>query len=364
MAIYLDYNATAPLRPAAATAMQDAMGAPANPSSIHSFGRQARLKVEVARQQVADLLGVRHADLVFTSGGTEANNMVLQGYKYCVVSAIEHDGVLRVRPDAHRLPVSSAGQVLPEALEQYLSQQPPETLAKTLVCVMAANNETGVLQPIAELAEICKRYQVHIHSDMVQIAGKVGVNPAALGLDFATFSAHKLGGPTGVGALWIRAGLTIPALLVGGGQEQGRRSGTENVIGIIGFGAASAVAASYDWDEVERIRDKTIAHIRSAAPQIILLGEGADRLPNTICLGLPGVKSETIVMALDLRGFAVSSGAACSSGKIQPSHVATAMGRADIAGSVLRISAGWDTRASEMQQLAETVVELYKQLTN
>ena len=363
MAIYLDYNATAPLRPEAALAMQEAMGPPSNPSSVHSYGRKARMVVEQARQEIADFLRVRHADLVFTSGGTEANNTVLNGFQRCIISAVEHDAVLAVRPDAIKLPVTHAGLVLPETLDQCLGNLSENERSKSLVSIMGANNETGVIQPIAELAEICSSYDVPMHSDMVQMAGKLDVSPAELGLSFASFSAHKLGGPTGIGALWIRPGLTLPSLLVGGGQEQGRRSGTENTFGIVGFGAAAKASASQTWDDIEAARDEAITLISSQAPDIKVLGEEASRLPNTLCLGLPNLRSETVVMALDLRGFAVSSGAACSSGKVQPSHVVSAMGYADLAGSVLRISAGWMTNPDEVSQLAETVIDLYKQLS-
>lgn len=364
MAVYLDYNATAPLRAEAIAAMQAAMGPPSNPSSIHNFGRAARLRVEDARQQVADFLRVRHADLVFTSGGTEANNMVLSGFRHVIISSIEHDAVLSVCPDAIRLPVDAAGLVQLETLEACLSEMSDETRAETLVSIMAANNETGVIQPIAALAEICAKYNVPMHSDMVQAAGKIDISPAELGLSFASFSAHKLGGATGIGAVWIRPGLTLPAFLVGGGQEQGRRSGTENTLGIISFGAAAEACTHQDWTDIEIARDAAVAQMLAAVPQIKLLGAEAPRLPNTICLGLPDLRAETIVMALDLKGFAVSSGAACSSGKVQPSHVVLAMGQAHLAESVLRISAGWQTKPQELSALAETIIALYKHLTN
>ena len=364
MAIYLDYNATAPLRPEAAEAMQAAMGPPSNPSSIHSYGRKARLAVEEARQQVAMLLGVRHADLVFTSGGTEANNMVLRGFETCIISEIEHDAVLAVRPDAIKLAVSADGVVLPETLETCLVNLSEVQRSSCLVSIMAANNETGVIQPLDALAKICAQYNVPMHSDMVQAAGKLPINPADIGLSFASLSAHKLGGPGGVGALWIKPGLTLPSLLVGGGQEQGRRSGTENTLGIIGFGAAAEASARQNWREIEVARDAAITVLAAEVPDIKVLGVGAPRLANTICLGLPKVRSETIVMALDLKGFAVSSGAACSSGKVQPSHVVIAMGETDLAGSIVRISAGWMTTPDELSQLAQTVIALYKQLAN
>ena len=364
MSIYLDYNATAPMRAEAVAAMQAAMGPPVNASSVHNYGRSARQKIEQARGQVADLLAVRHHDLIFTSGGTEANNMVLRGFGSVVVSAVEHDAVLAVNPDAHRLPVTEDGIVRPDTLERFLSEQDEDTRADMIVSIMGANNETGVCHPIAALAEICQRYDVPMHSDMVQLAGKAACHPANWGLSFASFSAHKLGGPTGVGALWVKPGLTLPALMVGGGQEQGRRSGTENALGIIGFGAAAAASQVQDWSEIERIRDAAAAEICEACPDITWLGKAAPKLPNTICLGLPNLRAETLVMALDLQGFAVSSGAACSSGKVQESHVISAMGYGDLAGSILRISAGWHTTENEMQKLAAAVIALYKQLTS
>ena len=358
--IYLDHNATAPLRPQAATAMQDAMGLPLNPSSIHSAGRKARHHVEEARRQIAQAFGVRHHDLTFTSGATESNNMVLSAYPNIITSAVEHSAVLAPRPDGLRIAVDAQGVIdLPE-LEHHLSMLDQDTAAQTLVSVIAANNETGVLQPLAEIGAMCATYQVAFHSDMVQMAGKMPVDLSIEGLSFASFSAHKIGGPSGIGALWMRPGLSLPALLLGGGQEQGRRPGTENVLGIIGFGAA-AQAARDDTEHFATMaiwRDQAEAELAQIRDDVTLLGAGAARLPNTSAIALSQISASTALMALDMKGICLSSGSACSSGKVKASHVITAMGYDHLAGHVLRISGGWNTTKDEFQTLVKTIATI------
>jgi cysteine desulfurase len=349
--VYLDYNATAPLRPAAAEAMARAQSLTGNPSSVHSFGRQARATVETAREQVAALAGAKPAQIVFTSGGTEANNLALAGSDRAriLVSGIEHDSILTAAPAAERIPVTADGVVDLGALERLLQadNQP------SLVCVMLANNETGVIQPIEQTVAIAHRAGALVHCDAVQAAGKLPLDFAAFGVDLMSLSAHKFGGPKGAGALVVADTVPFTAQLRGGGQERGRRAGTENVAAIAGFGAA-AVAARCDLSQMEAIaamRDRLERDAVADVPATRLIGAGVPRLANTSCLALPGVGAETLVMALDLAGVAVSAGSACSSGKVKPSHVLTAMGLGpEIAGSAIRVSLGWASKAADVER--------------
>jgi cysteine desulfurase len=349
--VYLDYNATAPLRPAAAEAMAQAQGLTGNPSSVHSFGRQARAAVETAREQVAALAGTKPAQVVFTSGGTEANNLALagSGRARLLVSGIEHDSILTAAATAERIPLTADGVVDLAALERLLQADK----RPALVCVMLANNETGVIQPLAEVVAISHRAGALVHCDAVQAAGKLPLDFAALSVDLMSLSAHKFGGPKGAGALIVADAVPFTAQLRGGGQERGRRAGTENVAAIAGFGAAAeearrdllhleSIAAMRDWLERDAGAD---------VPATRVIGAGAPRLANTSCLALPGVGAETLVMALDLAGVAVSAGSACSSGKVKASHVLTAMGLgAEIAGSAIRVSLGWASKPADVER--------------
>lgn len=360
--LYLDYNATAPLHPDAIAAMQDAFHAPANPSSVHRHGRSARARLERARNQLASALSVRASDITFTSGGTEASNMVLAGYQHIITSEIEHDAVLAASPDAQRIRTSADGVVDLSHLKSLLEGVDAQAAPATLVSVMGANNETGAIQPIQEIAALCKEAGVHFHSDMVQLLGKKQLNLAQTGVDYASFSAHKIGGPAGVGAVYSAGALRPTPVIRGGGQEQGSRSGTENLIGIVGFGAAAeAVLKGYaHFAQLAQWRDMAEQKLRAEAPEIEVIASNADRLANTSALYLPFMRSEMAVMALDLAGFSISAGAACSSGKMKPSHVISAMGMADKAGHVIRISSGWNTQREEWMRLAEKLIEMYK----
>ena len=358
--LYLDNNATAPLRPAAIDAMKVAMGPPANPSSVHSYGRAARMIVEEARAEIAMLAGSRPADLVFTSGGTEANNLALSVFNTVITSAVEHDSVIQAVPDARRIPVDNFGCVDLDALCDMLADLEDDQLPCTLVSVMMANNETGVIQPIDGIVEIAHKAGVAVHSDMVQMLGKRHLDFSGSGLDFASLSSHKIGGPTGVGALLVRPGRTMTSLLRGGGQEQGRRSGTENVIGIAGFGAA-AKAAFGDIPHYRKMagwRDTLEADLLSKRDDVSLFGAGAERIGNTSCLAIGARSSETTVMALDLAGVAVSAGAACSSGKVLESHVLKAMKAGPDAGRAIRVSGGWNSSEDDFEKLAQVLVAL------
>ena len=359
--VYLDHNATSLLRPAAFDAMTEALRAGGNPSSVHRSGRAARARVEAARRQVAELVGALPAEVTFTSGGTEANNLALSGSgrRRMLVSAIEHDSVLRAATNTELVAVGGNGVVDLAALEKMLrsSREP------ALVSVMFANNETGVLQPIADVVRLASKAGALVHCDAVQGAGKLPIDLHALGVDYLSLSAHKLGGPTGVGALVVRSGAPLIAGQLGGGQELNRRAGTENVAGIAGFGAAAAAAGS--GLDVAGLRDRMERALLAAAPQARVFGAEAPRLPNTTCISMPGVKAETQVMALDLAGVCVSAGAACSSGKVTRSSVLLAMGvDATMADSALRISLGWDSGAGDIERLIEAWRDLYIRVNN
>jgi cysteine desulfurase len=355
---YLDYNASAPVRPAVVAAIAEALGRTGNPSSVHGFGRVARRALEQARASVAALVGAQPEAVLFTSGGTEANNQVLASVRGPrLVSAVEHASVLEAAPDAERLPVDRFGRVdLGELADRLAASRP------ALVSVMLANNETGVIQPVAEVARLARGHGALVHCDAVQAAGKLEVDLGALGVDFLTLSAHKLGGPQGVGAIVLRAGVEPLALLRGGGQERRWRPGTENLPGIVGFGRAADLALE-DRDFGRRtaaLRDRLEAGVRALAPDAPIHGAGALRLPNTSCLGMPGVSNQTQLIALDLAGIAVSTGSACSSGKVGPSHVLAAMGvEPAAAAQTIRVSLGWASTEADIERLLAAWTRLY-----
>jgi cysteine desulfurase len=361
--IYLDYNATAPIRPEVRDAVIAAFDVAGNPSSVHGFGRRARRLVEDARAEVAALAGVTPARVVFTSGGTEANTAALRatGRTSILVSAIEHDSVLETAPDAVRVPVTADGMVDLAALERLLT----ECREPALVSVMRVNNETGVIQPVADVTRIAHAQGALVHCDAVQAAGRIPLEVDRLGIDLLTLSAHKLGGPHGVGALVVRDGIPIAPVLRGGGQEQRRRAGTENVAGIAGFGAAARLACEA-METHSTLAPSTLAELRDdlerrlvraaqeAGKPAVLYGRAAPRVANTTCVSMPGVTSETQIMAMDLAGIAVSAGAACSSGKVKASHVLIAMGvSADEAASAIRVSLGWGTTPGDIDRFVE-----------
>ena len=352
---YLDHNATSPLRPVAFDAMVEALRTGGNPSAVHRVGRKARSLVDGARRQVATLVGALPAEIIFTSGGTEANNMALagSGRRRVLISAIEHESVQRAVPEADIVPVDGEGVIDLAALERKLatSDEP------SLVSVMFANNETGVLQPMADVVRIARKAGVLVHCDAVQAAGKVPVDLHGLGIDYLSLGAHKLGGPTGVGALIVRSDAPFSSNRFGGGQEINRRAGTENLSGIVGFGAA-AEAARGGLDAA--LRDRVEAALQAIAPAARAYGSGARRLPNTSYISMPGVAAETQVMALDLAGVCVSAGSACSSGKVHRSAVLAAMGVEDAeAGSAIRISCGWNSQSEDIERLIAAWRDLY-----
>ena len=355
--VYLDHNATTPVLPMVAAAMVDALARVGNPSSVHGAGRAARQAIDEARRQVAALVGAPTEAVVFTSGGTEANNLALVGAGEVVVSAIEHDSVLRGVPDAARVSVTGEGVVDLNALDALVARAKP-----AVVSIMLANNETGVIQPVAKAAEIAHRHGALMHCDAIQAAGRIDVEFEALGVDLMSLSAHKLGGPMGVGALLVRPGVAVTARAVGGGQESWRRAGTENVPGIVGFGVAAAAArhAVARMDDLRAWRDGIEARLGAIAPEIPIYGVGTERLANTSCIGMPGVKGETQVMGFDLAGIAVSAGSACSSGKVTSSAVLSAMGvEKQAAGEAIRVSLGWTTQPGDIDRFVEAWRKIY-----
>lgn len=361
MSIYLDYNATAPLKAEVREAMMALPLLPYNPSSLHRFGREARKRVEEARARLLTYVEGEGYRLVFTGSGTEANNLALkglQGYKV-MASAIEHVSVLKSCEQAEIIPVDSQGVVDMVMLESMLAHE----TAPTLVSVMLANNETGVIQPVAEITALAHHYGALVHCDAVQGLGKIMVDMAALRLDMLTVSAHKCGGPQGIGALILRRNLHLAATLTGGGQEQGFRAGTENVAAIIGF-AAALPAREQQKHEQERLAKLQWKLEKALEGKAVIFGHTAPRIPGTSLIAMPGVSSETQLIAFDLHGIALSSGSACSSGRVTVSHVLLAMGVApELAGSVVRVSMGAGTTEDEIEKFIGIWMMLYEKRT-
>jgi cysteine desulfurase len=363
--VYLDWNATTPLRDEARRAISDALDLPGNASSVHAEGREARKWIEGARAAVAKAVGTAPRNVVFTSGGTEANALALApgikrgtgpAIQRLVVSAIEHASVLsggRFLPNRmETVRVRRGGVVDLDHLRQLLRDRPP-----ALVSVMLANNETGAIQPIVEVAEIVHAAEGLLHVDAIQAFGKIPLDMRETGADLLTLSAHKIGGPKGVGALVLSEGISgLEPLLRGGGQELSRRAGTENVAGIAAFGAAATAAMAglpAEGRRLEALRERLENGLRTTLGAIVF-SDSVQRLPNTTLFTVPGLKAETAVIGFDLAGIAVSSGSACSSGKVQPSHVLEAMGfEADIAQGAVRLSMGWSTRDTDVDRCLE-----------
>lgn len=360
--IYLDANAGAPIKPAVRAAMLEAMERQGNPSSVHRFGRLARRHVEEARASLAAFVGVRPAQVIFTASGTEANTMALRGFggARVIASSIEHDSILANAPQAQRMPVTGDGVIDLEAAEEILASVP----AGALVSAMLVNNETGVIQPLAEIVRIANARGHLVHTDAVQAASRLPVDFKALGVDYLTLSAHKIGGPQGIGALIVGEKSRFQPLIRGGGQEMNRRAGSENAAGIAGFGVAAQLAADdlRDMPRLASLRDQLQKRLQEIVGEdAAVIGVNAPRVANTLCIAMRGVTSETQVMSMDLSGIAVSAGSACSSGKVKTSHVLTAMGcTPDIAGSGLRISLGWTTQDADIDRCAEAWQALYQ----
>ena len=360
--VYLDWNATAKVRPAAIAAAAEAMAAVGNPSSVHAAGRAARATVEAAREAVAALVAVKPGSITFVSGGTEASNLaigsaVLAGCERIIVGATEHEAVAETAKASalpvQTWPVNGDGVADLAWLAQALAAP-----GRALVCLMLANNETGVIQPAAEAAALVRAADGWLHVDAVQAAGKIAIDFNALGADTLALSAHKLGGPLGVGALAAGERARLGRQMHGGGQERSRRAGTENVPGIAGFGVAarSALAGLETLAAQAAWRDAAAARLVDHAVQ---LGVGAPRLPQTLCLAAPGFEAGLQVMNLDLAGVMISAGAACSSGKVKPSHVVEAMGRPDLAPFSVRVSGGWDTTDEDWRRFGDAWLQAH-----
>jgi cysteine desulfurase len=363
VSVYLDYNATAKVRPQAAAAVARTLEIGGNPSSVHAAGRAARAIVETARADVGRLVGAKPESVVFLSGGTEASALAIEsaaqaGVQRIIVGATEHDAVLEsARMTGLPMQVCPVDQDGVADLIWLMNQL--QRAPKTLVCLMLANNETGVIQPVAEASQLVRDSGGWLHVDAVQAAGKIAIDFGAIGADTLALSAHKLGGPQGVGALVAGPRSTLSRRMHGGGQERGRRAGTENVPGIAGFGAAALasledlpqMAAQATW------RDELGAVVKDARAAV--LGDCAPRLPQTLCFAAPGFASDIQVMGLDLAGVMVSAGAACSSGKVKPSRIVEAMGRPELASCTIRVSGGWGSSAADWARCGAAWTEIF-----
>lgn len=371
MSSYLDHNATSPLRPQAREAMARAYDSGGNPSSVHGPGRAARAIVETARTSIAKHFVTRAEDVVFTSGGTEANNLAVAsakaaGAKRLIISAIEHDAVRDAANasglDVEILPVTADGVADLAWLEQRLAGWDHDSDGTPFVALMAANNETGVIQPVEAAGRLLREAEGLFHVDAVQMAGKAHFDFAGSLAHYAALSAHKCGGPQGVGALLLACDAPLSRQMHGGGQEKGRRSGTENVAGIAGFAAALDAVEADETARMAGLRDALQVRLESAEG-VRIWGAGASRLPNTLCLSAGGWAAEIQVIAMDLAGFAISAGSACSSGKVKKSRVLEAMGASEEeAASAIRISLGWTTTQEDVDRFADAWMREYARI--
>lgn len=367
MSVYLDHNATAKVRPEAIAAMTQVLENVGNPSSIHAAGRTARAVMEQARTDVAALIAAPASTVIFLSGGTEANALAMEsaiagGTRRLIVSAIEHDSIRETAAAAgvavEILPVDANGVADLAWLKDRLARWDAAD-GRPFVALMLANNETGVIQPVAAAAEIVRGAEGWLHVDAIQAAGKIAVESRALAADTLSVSAHKIGGPQGIGALTFGPRASLFRRQHGGGQERGRRGGTENLPGIAGFGAAAreALAGLDSYQQQAAFRD--VAAERMKAEGCVVMGEAAPRLPNTLCIAAPGWTSDLQVMGLDLAGVMVSAGAACSSGKVKASPVLEAMGQGDLAACAIRVSGGWCSTQADWTKFTEAWLQAY-----
>jgi cysteine desulfurase len=366
--IYLDYNATSPMLPEVKKSIYDALGLPNNPSSIHYYGRNAKRMIEDAREKIADRVGIKLGrddyEICFTSSGTEANNLLLYNFsdKEIAISATEHLSILepaKQNPQRILVEVDKNGMIDLDSLNKALEIMTP----KSLVSIIFANNETGVVQDIKAIAKIVHGHGMLLHSDCVQAFGKIDLDITEMGLDFVTISAHKIGGPVGSAALVHRAGLHIKPQIIGGGQEKGMRAGTENIASIVGFGKAAELAKENlsKYASISNLRDKMEKMIIDICPESIIFGQNVLRLPNTSMINMPGVDVQTQLIYFDLHGISLSGGSACSSGKIQNSHVLSAMGykKEEISGAV-RVSLGVDSTLDQVEKFVSIWERLWK----
>ncbi len=361
--IYLDYNATAPLRPGVKEHYINLLDIPGNASSIHKHGRQARKHIETAREQIAQLLHTNPKNIIFNSGATEGNNTVLRAFpeEEIIVSNAEHPSILKVWPHCHRLNLTEDGIIDPNHFEEILGMSPPPEL----ISVMMVNNETGVIQPVEDIIEICHSRNIRVHTDATQAIGRIDLDLRKYPADYITFSSHKIGGPQGVGALVAHEASRAPPLLHGGGQERYKRAGTENFAGISAFGMAAQHAKKNieNFQQLVYLRNKFEDGLREIADDVIIFGENVLRVANTTCCAIPGISAETILIALDLENISIGSGSACSSGKIAKSHVLESMGFSDeLVSSALRISTGWYTQEHHIDRLLNALEKIIKRV--
>ncbi len=369
---YLDYNASAPLLPDAWKAMQsvyEPKNAAHNASAVHYFGREGRKIVERARIQVAELINIPPSQVIFNSGATEGNNTILRYFAHrypndkILVSAADHASIVEaedVLDNIIKIPVESSGLIDIKALEELLTNN-----TVSLVSCMMVNNETGLIQNVSEISEIAHRHGALFHCDATQAAGRITINPQDDAIDFLTLSAHKIGGPQGVGALALGLCGQDPTLMFGGGQEKSLRAGTENVAGIAGFGAAAQYAHDNleNFQNLKTLRDTLENKIKQISPEAIIHCEDQSRVANTTFFSLPGTDSQSLLMAFDLEDIALSNGSACSSGTVKPSHVLKAMGMDEkIAASALRISTGWATKEDDIDAFANAWQKIYNRV--
>ncbi len=355
--IYLDYNATSPLRKEVQEAMIAAMGAPLNPSSIHKSGRAAR---SIAESSKAIILGAIGAEkLIFCSSGTEANNLAMAQADSKIISSIEHDSVLKPAANAVQIPVDSAGLIKLEELENLL-----KTLSPKLVSIILANNETGVVQKMKPIAELCKKHGALLHLDAVQAFGKIRLNMQELGADFMTICAHKVGGPVGAAALAFRPDIELKPFMLGGGQQQGKRAGTEDVVAITGLTKLAEMMPQLleEAQEIRELRDYLEATILAACPSAIIHSATAPRLPNTTNIVMPNIEAATQLIHFDMSNIMLSSGAACSSGKVETSRILQAM-EVEQPQNSIRISIGYETTKDEVDLFISKWIELYKRIS-
>jgi len=381
MRIYFDHNATTPVEPSVAETMSSALVSTfGNPSSVHHFGQQAKKLIDEARTAVAELLGARPSEVVFTSGGTESDNLAIRGVGelaattnhrcHLITSAIEHDAVLKTVTTLGKrtgwrcttLPVNNQGLVSPKQLADVIDDE------TSIVSVMHANNEIGTIQPIRELAAITHSRGALFHTDSVQAAGKIAIDVKSLDVDLLSISAHKFNGPKGVGALWTKRGIRFNPILTGGGHERHRRAGTENVPALAGFGVAAKLAMrkiETGDSTIQNLRDRLENSIIETVPGATINGNRDLRVPNTTNISFEGVEAESLLIALDLDGVSVSTGSACSSGSLEPSHVLRAMGLSSSRGqSSIRFSLGLDNNESEVDQVTRILPTLVSRLRN
>lgn len=364
--IYLDHNATTPVKPAARDAMLAAMDLPGNASAIHKAGRSARRMLEDARATVVRSFNLGARDIVvFTSGATEANNLVLRGcgLERLIVSAIEHPSILETARACGLAvdipPVNADGVIDLAALEKLLA----DNTQQTLISVMQVNNETGVIQPLDKIVALARKHGALVHTDAVQAVGRMAIDVQKLGVDFLSLSGHKIGAPQGAGALIIANCAVIHPQLTGGNQEKNLRAGTENLPAIMGLAAALDAIDIAGSEKLAVWRDRIEKELSAVAPTLRIFGQGAPRVANTTMFALPGVSSETQLIALDLAGICVSNGSACSSGTVKASHVLRAMGADDAAaGSSLRVSLGWNTTEDDVARFIAAWLKMYERV--